>query len=231
MLIPDYSQRIAGFGPCMAEPTIVLEINEGSEGAPSWVAIDTALRWVGPDASAGDLSDPFQAPIGDGDDAFFDAAAAPNDGELWHDQTTDAQITVAGRNTNQNVLRARETGGTDGTVDPPELTAFDDATDAANRTNPTTWLLVGTSGTSNVSCVRAIETTAAAPDADWTGQVHNSAPVDGNPLDGDQTGEKVTCATALAASGNKTFNLAACAPHDATAGLTTFVYALLYTWQ
>lgn len=210
----------------MAEPTIVLEINEGSEGTPSWVAIDTAIRWTGP----GGVGDAFPAPVGDGDDAFCDNAAAPNDGELWHDQTSDAQITVAGRNTNQNVLRARETGGSDGTADPPELTAYDDATDGQNRTDPTVWLLAGTSGTSNVSCQRAIETTGGAPGAGWTGQDHDTAPAAGNPLDGNKTNEKVVCSSVLAASGNKIFNLAFCAPHDATAGLTSYVIQLQYTY-
>lgn len=211
----------------MAEPVVALEVNEGTEGTPTWVAINTALRLTGP---AG-VGDSFAAPIADGDDAFFDGGAAPNDGEVWHDTTADAQVATAGRNTNINVLRANETGGTDGTADPPELTAFDDATDAANRTNPTVWFLVGTTGTSSVSCLRAIETTgASAPGAGWTGQVHDAAPSAGNPLDGDQTNEKVVCATALAASGTKEFNIAACLPHDATAGQSTFVWALLYTY-
>lgn len=210
----------------MAEPTIIHEINEGTQGTPSWVAVDTALRWTGP---AG-INDPFPAPIGDADDAFFDNAAAPNDGELWHDAGSDAQITVAGRNTNTNVLRIRETGGSDATADPPEFTAYDDATDGANRTNPTVWLLAGTAGTSTISVIRAIETTGGAPDADWTGQDHDTAPVDGFALDGNKTGEKVVTAAVLAASGTKTFNLAACAPHDATPGLTSFIYQTQYTY-
>lgn len=210
----------------MAEPTIVLQLNEGTEGTPTWVTIDSGARWTGP---AG-IGDPFPAPIADGDNAFFDNVAAPNDGELWHDQTADAQITVAGRNTNTNVMRALETGGTDGTADPPELTAYDDATDAAARTNPTVWVLVGTTGSSNISAIRAVETTGGAPGAGWTGQVHDAAPGEGAALDGNQAGEKVVCATALAASGNKIFNLAACAPHDSTAGFTTFVYTFQYTF-
>jgi hypothetical protein len=210
----------------MAEPVIIFEINEGTEGTPTWVTTDVALRWTGP---AG-VGDPFPAPVGDADDAFFDAAAAPNDGELWHDQTTDAQITVAGRNTNINVLRARETGGTDPTADPPEFTAYDDVTGGQNRTNPTVWILVGTAGSSNISQIRAIETTGGAPGAGWTGQVHDTAPSAGAALDGNKSGEKVVCASALAASGNKLFNLAACAPHDATAGLTNFIYQFQYTW-
>jgi hypothetical protein len=214
----------------VAEPGITLRINTGTEGTPSWAAIDTAIRWVGPDASAGDLTDPFVAPVLDATDAFFDASTSPNDGELWHDTTTDAQVTVAGRNSNRNTLEALE-GGTDATSDPPEFTAFDDATDAGNRTNPTTWLLVGTSGTSNVSCLRAGETTSASVGGDWNTHGHASAPSAGNPLDGDQTSEKVTCSTVLAQSGSKTFQLAACAPHDSTAGLTTFVYAFMYTYQ
>lgn len=215
----------------MAEPTIALELNEGSEGTPTWAAIDTAARFVGPDAADGALTDAFPAGVTDGDDAFFDNAAAPNDGELWNEKAgTDTHITVAGRNTNQNVLRMNETGGTDGTADPPVLTAYDDATDAGNRTNPTVAVLAGTAGSSNVSFIRAIETTGGAPGAGWTGQVHATAPSAGNPLDGDQTNEKVTCASALAASGNKTFNIAACAPHDSPAGLTSFVLAATYTY-
>lgn len=218
----------------MAEPTIQLELNDGVEATPVWAAILTAARWVGPDASAGALTDPFVAPIGDGDDAFFDAAASPNDGELWHDKATDEQITVAGRNTNRNTLRALETGATDGTADPPELTAYDDAADASNRTNPTVWLLVGTAGSSSISVIRAVETTVAAGGAGWTAQVHDTAPgggTSGEHLDGDQAGQKEICATVLAASGNKTFQLAACAPHDSTSGETTFVYAFQYTFQ
>jgi len=210
----------------MAEPTIVLKVNHGSEGTPTWTAIDTAIRWTGPDAADGSLNDPFPAPIGDGDDAFFDDAASPNDGELWHETTgTDVKIDEAGRNTNQNVLQADETGGSFGTADPPEFTAYDDATDGQNRTAPTVWLLVGTSGTSNVSVIRAIETTAGAPGTPWTTQTHTTSTYE---LNGDTA--KVTCASALAASGTKEFNLAACAPHDSTAGLTAFVYQIQYTY-
>jgi hypothetical protein len=218
----------------MAEPTIVLKINENIEATPTWTAIGTAIRWVGPDASAGDLTDPFVAPIADGDDAFFDNAASPNDGELWHDTTTDVQITVAGRNTNQNVFQADETGGTDATADPPELSAYDDATDASNRTAPTVWLLAGTAGSSTISVIRGVETTAAAGGAGWTGQVHDTTPgggTSGEHFDGDKTGEKEVCATVLAANGTKEFNLAACAPHDSTSGETSYVYAFQYTYQ
>jgi hypothetical protein len=213
----------------VAEPVIVLELNEGTEESPEWAAIESAARWVGPDAEDGDLSDPFPAPAGDDDDAFFDNAAAPNDGELWHDgSSADVQITVAGRNANQNVLRARETGGQDGTADPPQLSAYDDAMDAASRTAPTVWLLVGTAGTSNISTIRAVETTGGAPGSGWTGQEHDQAPGEGAALNG--TSSKVTCGSALAASGSKTFGLAACAPHDSTPGLSSFVYALTYSY-
>ena len=160
--------------------------------------------------------------------------AAPNDGELWHDTTTDVQITVAGRYANQAVFQADETGTTDPTADPPELTAYDDATDASNRTNPTVWLMVGTAGSSSISVIRAVETTSAAGDGGWTAQVHDTTPgggASGEHLDGDQSGEKEVCATILAASGTKEFNLAACAPHDSTSGETAFVYAFQYTYQ
>lgn len=207
----------------MAEPTISLQLNEGSQGTPTWVNIGTG-KWTGP----GGVGDPFPAPVGDADDVFFDNASAPNDGELWNDDGSPTQITVAGRNTNTNVLRALETGGTDGTADPPELTAYDDATDAGNRTAPGVWILTGTSGTSNVSTVRAIETTGGAPGAGWTGQVHNANPSAGSQLKGNTN--KVTCAAALSASGNKIFNLAACVPHDSTAGTTSYVLCLQYTY-
>jgi hypothetical protein len=207
----------------MAEPTIVLQLNEGSEGTPTWVTIGNA-EWTGPDG----VGDAHVAPVGDNDEVFFDNAAAPNDGELWNDDGSPTQVTVAGRNTNQNVMRALETGASDGTADPPVLTAFDDGTDAGARTNPTTWILIGTAGSSGVGCVRGIETTTAAPDGDWTGQEHDAAPVAGAVLEGTVTG--VTCASALAASGNKTFNLAIAVPHDATPGTTTWVYALTYTY-
>lgn len=219
----------------MAEPTIALEANEGSEGAPSYAAIETALRWTGPDG----IGDPFAAPIADGDDAFFDGGAAPNDGELWHDATADAIIDEAGRNGNQEVLRANETGGTDGTADPPELAAYDDAGDGAARTDPAVWLLVGTAGTSTISTMRAVETTSGAGSAGgWQAQLHDEDPqttgtgvdADGFALDGNKAGEKVVCASALAASGQKLFNLAACLPHDATPGLTSFIYQLQYTY-
>lgn len=215
----------------MAEPTIVHQLNEGTEGTPTWATITTAARWTGPASTPGDLSDPMPAPVLDADDVFFDNAAAPNDGELWHDAATDVQVTVAGRNTNQNVMRVLETGGTDGTADPPEFTAYDDATDAGNRTDPTTWFLVGTAGTSTISCLRAIETTGGAPGGGWTGQVHATAPAAGAALDGNKSGEKVTFSSALAASGNKTLNLAACVPHDATSGLTSAVYCTQYTYE
>lgn len=215
----------------MAEPSITLQLNEGTEGTPTWANIDTAARWVGPDAADGALTDPFPAPIGDADNAFFDNTAAPNDGELWNEKAgTDTHCTVAGRNSNQNVCRALE-GGTDATADPPEFTAYDDATDGQNRTAPTIWLLTGTTGTSNISCIRAVETTGGAPAAGWSSQVHNANPgggTSGEELQGDT--EKVTCSSALATSGNKLFNLAACAPHDSTAGETTFVYQLQYTY-
>ena len=220
----------------MAEPTISIQVNTGSEVTPSWVNVATAIRWVGAGASAGSLSVPHPAPPLDATDSFFDDAAAPNDGTCWHDTGTDLQVTVAGRNTNDNVVRALETGASDATSDAPEFTAYDDATDAGNRTAPTVWILAGTSGSSNVSLVRAVNTTNVSPGGAWTGQTHaadpgtglSDAPAD---LDGDTANSKVVCTTVLAASGNKTFNIAVAAPHDATAGLTTWVYALQYTYE
>lgn len=225
----------------MAEPSITLQLNEGTEGTPSWANIDTAARWVGPDATDGNLAtSPFAAPIADGDDYFFDNSTSPSDGELWNEKTgTDTHCTLAGRNGNQNVMRALE-GGTDATADPPELCAYDDSTDGQNRTAPTVWVLTGTTGTSNLSCIRAVETTSAAGSVGgWQAQLHDEDPqttgtgvaADGYQLDGDKTGEKVVCASALSTSGNKLFNLAACAPHDpGNAGVTSFVYQLQYTY-
>ncbi len=78
--------------------------------------------------------------------------------------------------------------------------------------------------------MRAGETTGSGVGGNWNTQVHDTAPTAGNPLDGNKTNEKVTCATVLAASGTKTFQLAACAPHDSTAGQTSFVYQIQYTY-
>jgi hypothetical protein len=207
----------------MAEPTIALQLNEGSEGTPTWVGIGTA-KWTGPDG----VGDPFVAPVLDATDVFFDNTTAPNDGELWNDDGSPVQVAAAGRALNANVLRALETGGTDGTADPPELSAYDDVTDAGNRTAPATWLLVGTAGTSSVGCIRGVETTAGAPAAGWGTQTHDGAPSVGAVLEGNVT--KVTCASALAASGNKLFNVAHANPHDATSDTTTWVKCLMYTY-
>ena len=215
----------------MAEPTIVLQLNEGSEGAPTWVTILTAARWTGPDSTPGTLTDPFAAPILDADEVFADNAAFPNDGELWHDNATDVQVVTAGRNTDRNILRILETGGSDPTSDPPEFTAYDDAADAGNRTDPTVWLLAGTAGSSNISLIRAGETTSGAVGGDWATQVHDAAPTGGSALDGNKSGEKEVTAAILAASGNKTMNLAWGVPHDATSGLSSFVYSVQYTFE
>jgi hypothetical protein len=225
----------------MAEPTIIIRLNEGTEGTPTWAEIDTGARWVGPDAADGALTDPMPAPIADGDDVFFDNTTAPDDGELWNEKAgTDTHCTVAGRNGNQNVAQIQETGGTDPTADPPEFCAYDDATDGQNRTAPTVWLLTGTTGSSSISQIRAVETTVAAGSAGgWQAQLHDEDPqvtgtgvaADGYELDGDKAGEKVVCASVLALSGTKEFNLAACVPHDPTStGETTFVYQCQYTY-
>lgn len=223
----------------MAEPTIILELNDGSEGTPSWTEIGDYARWVGPGAAQESLNVPHLAPVGDGDEVFFDATASPNDGELWNEIAgggNDVQIAVAGRAANVNVGRMRETGTTDPTVDPPEMTAYDDATDGQNRTTPTAWMLAGTAGSSSISCIRGCDSELGTPTSQWTGQVHDADPFstvenDGRPWAGDGAGDKTTFAALLAASGTKTFGLAACLPHDATAGITTFVYQVQYTWS
>jgi hypothetical protein len=207
----------------MAEPVIQLQLNEGTENTPSWVQIGTAARWTG---NAG-INDPFPAPISGA--SWFDDATAPNDGEFWHDGTTDIKIEEAGRNTNQNVLRAQEQG-TAASADPPEFTAYDDATDAGNRTAPTIWVLAGTTTSGNVSIMRGVETTGGAPGSDWQNQVHGSTPSEGNCLDGDA--DKVTCSSVIGVSGTKEFNVAAHCPDDPDSGnlYQTFVYALQYTY-
>ncbi len=182
---------------------------------------------------------PHLAPVGDDDEVFFDNTASPNDGELWNEisgASNDVQITVAGRNTNRNVGRARETGASFGTVDPPEMTAYDDATDGQNRTAPTVWVLAGTTGSSSISCIRGCDSEISAPTANWTGQEHDldpysSSEADGRPWAGDGAGDKTTWASAMSASGTVRFNLAACLPHDATAGITNFIYQFQYTWS
>lgn len=220
----------------MAEPVIILELNDGTEGTPTWTAIGDFARWVGAGAAQESLNVPHLAPIGDADEVFFDDAAAPHDGELWNEiagASNDVKVVTAGRNTNLNVMRMRETGAADGTVDPPEATAYDDATDGQNRTAPGIWVLAGTTGSSSISCIRGCDSLLGVPTAAWTGQVHDADPFstvenDGRHWQGDVS--KTTFAALLAASGNKTMNLSACLPHDATAGITTFVYQIQYTW-
>jgi len=205
----------------MAEPVIQLQLNEGTEATPSWVQIDTAARWTGP----GGVGDPFPAPISGA--AWFDDDSAPDDGELWHDTGADVKIEEAGRNTNQNVLRAQEQG-TAASADAPEFTAYDDATDAGNRAATSVWCLVGTTTTGGYSVIRAVETTGGAPGSDWQNQTHNADPTEGSCLDGNV--DFVTCGSVIGISGTKTFNLAANAPDDATAGIENFVYCLQYTY-
>jgi hypothetical protein len=207
----------------MAEPVIQLQLNEGTEATPSWAQIDTAARWCG-DAGVGQA---FPAPLSGA--AWFDADTTPDDGELWHDTTTDAQIDEAGRNVNQNVLRAQEQG-TAGTADAPEFTAYDDATDAGNRDAPTVWVLAGTTTTGGYSLMRAVETTSGAPGSNWQNQTHNADPSEGSCLDGNV--DFVTCGSVLSTSGVKTFNLAANCPDDPDSGnlFQAFVYCLQYTY-
>ena len=207
----------------MAEPTIIYEANEGTEGTPTWVAAGT-LKYTGP-TGVGDF---MVAPILDATDAFYDDAASPNDGQLWNDDGTPIQVAEAGRALSANQLRVRETGAADATADPPVFTAYDDATDAGNRTAPTTWLLIGTTGTSGIGCIRGFESTGGAPGAGWGTQTHDGAPSVGSVLEGEVT--NVTTAAVLAASGNKTFSIAHALPHDATPGTTTWVLALTYTY-
>ena len=100
---------------------------------------------------------------------------------------------------------------------------------------PSLWVAVSTRDGRPASAERVVAGSAGG----WQAQLHDENPqdtgtavaADGFALDGDKAGEKVTCASALAASGTKEFNLAACAPHDSTSGLTSFVYALTYTYE
>lgn len=208
----------------MAEPTFQWQVNYGTEGSPTWETVSTdTLRWCGP---AG-IGDAFPAPVSGA--VWFDNTTAPDDGELWLDTSgTDRHVVGAGRNTNTNVLQINETGG-EPTADPPELTAYDDATDAGNRTAPANYPMIGTTETSNISALRAVETTGGAPGAGWTGQVHGTEPTEGSSLDGENN--KETCASAHAGSDTKKFNLAQCLPYDVpVSGLNTFVYSYQYTY-
>ena len=207
----------------MAEPTFVWELNSGSEGTPSWQTVGTdVLRWTGP----GGIGDAFPAPVSGAN--WNDNTTPPDDGELWLDGGTDYHITLAGRALNQNVLQITEQG-TGPTADPPEFTAYDDATDAGNRTSPTTWPMIGTAGSNNKSSLRAVETTGGVPGAAWGTQTYDADPGVGACLDGEDS--KLTCAAIFAQSGVKKFQLAHCVPNDISgAGLITFVYSLQYTY-
>lgn len=207
----------------MAEPGFTWEVNSGTEVTPTWQPVGTdVLRWTGP----GGIGDPMPAPVSGAN--WFDNTTPPNDGEFWLDGAIDYHVTLAGRNTNRNVLRITENLGNP-TVDPPEFTAYDDAAQAAARGTPTKWPMTGTAVTSNVSTLRAVETTTAAPGAGWTGQTHNAEPGEGSSLKGETN--KLTFAAAYGGSDSKTLNLAHCAPSDVpTGGITSFVYSLQYTY-
>lgn len=207
----------------MAEPVFQWQLNYGSEGTPTWETVSTdVIRWTGP-AGVGDA---MPAPVSGA--SWFDNTTSPDDGELWLDAAIDRHVTLAGRGLNQNVLQINETGG-DPTIDPPELTAYDDATDAGNRTSPTTWPMIGTTASNNKSCLRAVETTGGAPGAAWGTQVYTADPGVGACLDGEDS--KLTCAAVFAGSDTKKFQLAHNVPNDvAVSGLITFVYSLQYTY-
>lgn len=207
----------------MVEPTFAWKLNSGTEVTPSWQTIGTGtIRWTGPDG----IGDPLPAPASGAN--WFDNVTSPHNGEAWLDGITDYQIAVAGRNTNQHVLMISETGGNP-TTTPPELTAYDDATDAAGRIAPTNWPMIGTLASGNISCLRAVETTTVAPGAGWTGQTYDVEPTEGSSLDGETN--KLTCAAVYVGLDDKEFNLATNVPNDVSVeGLITFVMSLQYTF-
>lgn len=207
----------------MAEPTFQWQLNYGTEGTPTWETWSADIsRWTGPSG----VGDAMPAPVSGAN--WFDNTTPPDDGELWLDASTDRFIAVAGRALNQNVLQIIETGA-EPTADPPEFTAYDDATDAANRTSPTTWPMIGTAASNNKSCLRAVETTGGAPAASWGTQVYTADPSVGACLDGEDS--KLTCAAVFSGSDTKKFQLAHNVPSDvAVSGLITFVYSLQYTY-
>lgn len=207
----------------MADPTFQWQLNYGSEGTPTWETVGSdVFRWTGPDG----VSDEMPAPVSGAN--WFDNQSPPDDGELWLDASTDRFIAVAGRQLNQNVLQINETGGQP-TVDAPEFTAYDDLTDAQNRTSPTTWPMIGTAGSNNKSALRAIETTSGVPGAGWGTQTYDADPSIGACLDGEDS--KLTLAAAFAGSDTKKIQLAHCVPNDVgVSGLITFVYSLQYTY-
>lgn len=207
----------------MAEPTFQWQLNYGSEGTPTWETVGAdVLRWTGP----GGIGDPMPAPVAGAN--WFDNTTPPDDGEFWLDTGVDRHCTLAGRGLNQNVLQINETGA-EPTADPPELTAYDDATDAGNRTAPSNWPMIGTTASNDFSCLRAVETTGGVPGAGWGTQVYTAEPTIGSTLDGEN--DKVTCAAVFSGSDTKKFQLAHNVPNDvAVSGLITFVYSLQYTY-
>jgi len=207
----------------MAEPTFIWQLNYGSEGTPTWETVSTdVLRWCGPDG----VGDAFPAPVSGA--SWFDNTTAPDDGEFWLDAATDRHCTLAGRGLNQNVLQIIEQG-TGATADPPEFTAYDDATDAGNRTSPTEWPMIGTAASNNISNIRAVETTGGVPGAAWGTQVYTAEPGVGASLDGDDN--YLTCAAVFSGSDTKKFQVAHCLPNDvAVSGVQDWVYCLQYTY-
>lgn len=131
-------------------------------------------------------------------------------------------------NTNQNVLKITFS---EATSTAPILTAWDDS----NLNSVTNEILAGTSGTSNTSWLKAVETTSGAPGSSWTSSTvsldDNSNPAGGpNALKGND--RFVPCASTASAGSSKLFNIVCYVPSDANSGTSghTFVLSIRYSY-
>ena len=194
----------------MAAPTVTFRINTGTEGTPTWTTITSgkALYWTGPDTTAS-VKDPVQAPE-TGNKVAEEMWVGDYPTYASGVQCTTYDGTV---NTNQNVLSIYF--ATNPTSTAPKLTAWD----TSAHSTIVKEALAGTSGSSNTSLIKAVETTAGAPGASWcTITTESAGGASTNALAGND--HYVQCASAATADSAKIFNIVLWIPSDIGAGTT-----------
>lgn len=205
----------------MAQPTVTIYINNGTEATPSWTEVGSTdtIYFTGPDTTTTTL-DPVTAP----------AIGAKWAEELWEGTAsthTQATTFVAPDNATQNANVLRVYFANEPTSTPPELTAWDDNTHSTTAVE----MLAGTTETSSTSFLKAAETTGAAPAQNWaTYTTATSGGASINALKG--TDNYIVCSSVASANTEKTFAIACVVPSDATSGTTghTPVLTVRYTY-
>lgn len=219
----------------MAEPTvnIYVETAGGTTGYviddvnPNWTAITfgTSIMWItGPDTTTSAL-DPVTLP----------ASSTKLAEEIWFDITgavpaVYAQCPNYGTNTRQYELVV--TFEDEACSARPRLEAWDSLTDLESLTEPENEILVGTTGTSSKSFLRAYDSTSAAPGTStWYDSATQAADANNNKcLKGNQS--YLVAQADKAANSTWYLKLACVVPYDAGIGVVShdFVLVVRYFW-